>query len=348
MAGEGDVRAERRTTLLLAALGALALAPAGCRRQAAEGAPLRVGVVFDIGGRGDRGFNDGAADGATRAAADGGVQLQFAPEGATGLEAMRQMARAGNQLIITVGFLSSHDATLAAREFPASHFAVIDYALPVDEQGRTMLPPANLAGLNFREEEGSFVVGALAGLTTRTRQVGFVGGMRSPLITRFEAGYAAGVARTCPACVVLVRYAGNTPAGFRDVAAGRRLAADIYGTGADVIFQAAGETGLGVLQAAREADRLAIGVDVDQAAMAPGHVLTSMLKRIDVAVEDVIRREREGRFRGGVRTYGLAEGGIGYVFDARNAPLIPPAVHTRAEVLRAAVAAGLVSVPSTR
>ncbi|HEY0996730.1 MAG TPA: BMP family ABC transporter substrate-binding protein, partial [Gemmatimonadaceae bacterium] len=330
------------------ALAALALASAACRAREEARAPLRVGVVFDIGGRGDRGFNDGAAEGAQRAASGGGVQVQFAPEGATGLAAMRQMATAGNQLIITVGFLSSHDATLAAREFPGAHFAVIDYALPVDEQGRTMLPPPNLAGLNFREEEGSFVVGALAGLTTRTRQVGFVGGMRSPLIARFEAGYAAGVQRTCPSCAVQVRYAGDTPAGFRDVPAGRRLATGLYDAGADIVFQAAGETGLGVLQAARDAGKLAIGVDVDQGAMAPGHVLTSMLKRIDVAVEDAIRREREGRFRSGVRSYGLAEGGIGYVFDARNAPLIPPPVHTRVEVLRAAIAAGLVTVPTTR
>lgn len=342
------MRGERRTQALVVGLVALALASAGCRARTEDRAPLRVGVVFDIGGRGDRGFNDGAAEGAQRAASRGGVQLQFAPEGATGLAAMREMARAGNQLIITVGFLSSHDATVAAREFPGAHFAVIDYALPVDAQGQTMLPPPNLAGLNFREEEGSFVVGALAGLTTRTHRVGFVGGMRSPLITRFEAGYAAGVQRTCPACEVMVRYAGTTPAGFRDVSAGRRLAGAMYAAGADIVFQAAGETGLGVLQAARDAGKLAIGVDVDQGAMAPGHVLTSMLKRIDVAVEDVIRREREGRFLGGVRSYGLAEGGIGYVFDARNAPLIPASTHTTVETLRAAIAAGLVAVPTTR
>ncbi len=342
------MRSDRRARPLVLGLAALALASAGCRARGDDHAPLRVGVVFDIGGRGDRGFNDGAAEGAQRAAGQGGVQLQFAPEGATGLAEMRDMANAGNQLIITVGFLSSHDATLAAREFPAAHFAVIDYALPMDAQGQTMLPPPNLAGLNFREEEGSFVVGALAGLTSGTRRVGFVGGMRSPLITRFEAGYVAGVQRTCPECEVMVRYAASTPAGFRDVPAGRRLAGAMYAAGADIVFQAAGETGLGVLQAARDAGKLAIGVDVDQGAMAPGHVLTSMLKRIDVAVEDVIRREREGRFLGGVRSYGLAEGGIGYVYDASNAPLIPAPAHTKVETLRAAVAAGLIPAPANR
>lgn len=313
------------------------------------GAP-RVAIVFDLGGRGDHGFNDGAAAGAERAAAGGKATLEFT-EGGSGnqrVDVLRGLARGGADLVIAVGFLSSGDATIAAREFPKVHFAVIDYALPTDAAGKTMVPPPNLAGLSFREEEGSYVVGALAGLTTRTHAVGFVGGMPVPTILRFESGYAAGVHKVCPSCTVIVKYAGTTPAGFRDPAAGRALALAEYAAGADIVFHAAGETGSGVFAAAKESGHYAVGVDVDQSAAAPGRVLTSMLKRIDVAVEGVIAQQRAGTFHGGVSSLGLAEQGVGYVYDAGNAALIPAAVHMTIETLRAAVAAGLIVAPAVR
>ncbi len=332
---------------------ALALA-AGCRAEKVQShaarATARVGVVFDVGGRGDHSFNDGAAAGADRAGASSGAVVTFA-EGGDGerrLEAMRKLARDGSDLVIAVGFLSSHDATIAAREFPAVHFAVIDFSLPMDSLGHAMEPPPNLAGINFREEEGAYLVGALAGLTSRSHVVGFVGGMRGALITKFEVGYAAGLRRVCPSCTLLIEYAGNTPAAFRDQAMGKVLAEREYAKGADVIFQAAGETGIGVIESAKQGDRRVIGVDVDQQSAAPGHVLTSMIKRIDVAVADVIERERTGTFRGGMLTYGVSEGGIGYVFDDKNASLITPAVHTRMETLRAAIASGMITPPAFR
>ena len=310
----------------------------------------RVGVVFDVGGRGDHSFNDGAAAGADRAGASHGASVTFAEggEGARRLEALRKMARDGSDLVVAVGFLSSHDATLAAREFPAVHFAVIDYALPSDSLGRAMEPPPNLAGINFREEEGAYLVGAMAGLSSRSHVVGFVGGMRGALITKFEVGYGAGVRRVCPSCTVLIEYAGNTPAAFRDPALGRVLAEREYAKGADIVFQAAGETGVGVIEAAKQGSRQVIGVDVDQASAAPGHVLTSMIKRIDVAVADVIERERTGSFRGGMLTYGVSESGIGYVYDEKNAPLIAVATRTRVETLRAAIASGFITPPAVR
>lgn len=332
----------------------LLLAGAACRSSSPEAVESRgvtkVGVVFDVGGRGDHSFNDGAAAGAERAAAMQGVEVSFAEggEGNRRLEALRGMARGGSTLVVAVGFLSSHDATLAAREFPAVHFAVIDYSLPTDSLGRAMEAPPNLAGINFREEEGAYLVGAMAGLSSRSHVVGFVGGMRGALITKFEVGYSAGVRRVCPQCTVLIEYAGNTPAAFRDPATGKALAEREYARGADIIFQAAGETGTGVMEAAREGDRLVIGVDVDQAEAAPGHVLTSMIKRIDVAVADVIARERTRSFRGGMLTYGVAESGIGYVYDAKNAPLIAPATRTRVETLRAAIASGFITPPAVR
>jgi basic membrane protein A len=342
----------RPSHLVLASLSLAAVA--GCGQAAVERGQGRtvahVGVVFDVGGRGDHSFNDGAAAGADRAGAASGAVVTFAEggEGNRRLEALRKMARDGSDLVVAVGFLSSHDATIAAREFPGVHFAVIDYSLPTDSLGRAMAPPPNLAGINFREEEGAYLVGAMAGLSSRSHIVGFVGGMRGALITKFEVGYAAGVRRVCPACTLLIDYAGSTPAAFRDPATGKLLAERQYARGADIIFQAAGETGAGVIDAARQGTRQVIGVDVDQAAAAPGHVLTSMIKRIDVAVADVIDRERTNSFRGGMLTYGVSESGIGYVYDEKNAPLIPAATRTRVETLRAAIASGFITPPAVR
>ena len=332
--------------LALALLGPALVAGCNARRDAARG-QLRVGLVFDVGGRGDGGFNDEAAAGAARAERETGARVAYA-DAVDGdqSQAMRRFAQQGTDLVVAVGFLASRDATLLAREFPGTKFAVIDYALPSDSTGRAMLPTPNLSGIVFREHEGAFVVGALAGLASRSGTVGFVGGMRSPLIEKFEAGYAAGIHRTCPACRVLVRYAGSTPAAFNAPAIGHALARAEYGEGADVVFHASGATGAGVFQAARETGKRAIGVDVDQWREAPGQVLTSMVKRLDVAVADVIGRAAKGELQGGMQSYGLEENGIGWVLDAHNRALVPDSARDRVETLRAAVVAGLIEVPT--
>jgi len=169
--------------------------------------------------------------------------------------------------------------------------------------------------------------------------------MRIAEIRKFQAGYQAGVRSVCAGCVVSVDYAGSTPAAFTDPERGRALALAQYANGADVIFHAAGLTGRGVLRAAAESGRLAIGVDLDQNSVAPGHVLTSMVKEIDVAVYDVIRRMRQGTLSGGVVSLGLAENGVGYVYDAENRALISDSAHARAETVKQAVIAGMVRVP---
>lgn len=333
----------------LAALGG-ACAPPERIEPASADEDVRVAVLFDIGGRGDGGFNDGAAAGAERARRAGAVRIEYAEAGTDGsrLRTLRRLAARRPDLVVAIGFLASGDATTAAREFPDVHFAVIDYTLPLDSLGRAVTPPPNLAGITFREEEGAYLVGALAGLTSRTRTVGFVGGMDSPLIHRFEAGFTAGVHRVCAGCTVESRYVGRTPAAFSDPDGGSRAAAALLGMNADVLFHAAGGSGAGAIAAAQRAGRRAIGVDVDQSALAPGTVLTSMVKRIDVAVQEVIERERAGAFRPGVTSLGLAEGGVGYVFDARNRGMIPPEAHDRVETLKAAVIAGLLTVPRIR
>ena len=350
--------AGRIGSAVLATAVALALASCGGATEQAGTGParreLRVAVVFDIGGKDDNGFNRGAADGARQAAAEGGVALRLVDtDPAASRDAVIEELARTSDLVVGIGFLLSDPLTRAAAKHPDVRFASMDYSIPVDASGHAILPSTNLAAVVFREEEGAYLVGAAAGLATRTRTVGFVGGMNSPMIRRFEAGYEAGVRRTCGGCRVMSSFAGATPAAFNDHAKGYALASAQYAGGADVVFHAAGATGDGVFRAAREgseggARRLVVGVDVDQQALAPGRTLTSMLKRMDVAVLDVIRRARAGRLEGGLQAYGLAEEGVGYVRDARNGAWIDDATARRLDILRAGIVAGLIVVPTSR
>jgi basic membrane protein A len=172
--------------------------------------------------------------------------------------------------------------------------------------------------------------------------------MDSPLIQKFEMGYKAGVKQVCPDCIVLAQYAGVTPEAFRNPGKGKEIALSQYQQGANVIFHASGSTGLGVFEAARQTNKLAIGVDADQFGEAPGYVLSSMVKGVDNAVYDAIRKVKDGQFTGGIYQYGLAESGVGYVYDRNNQRLIPPEVRARLERLRQEIISGRIVVPSTR
>ena len=312
---------------------------------ATSGAPasaIKVGLVFDVGGRGDKSFNDAAYAGLERAKRELGVNYSTLEtgEGADREAAMRQLAAGGSQLVFGVGFLFSDDIKRLAGEFPNVKFACVDFTATPGES----LPP-NLAALEFREEQGSFLVGALAAQLSRTGTVGFVGGMEIPLIKKFEAGYIAGVHAVRPRTKVLVKYAGTTGIAFKDPTKGKELALAEYHQGADIIFHASGSTGLGVFEAARELDKLAIGVDSDQADEAPGHVLTSMIKRVDNAVFDCIKSTAAGQWQGGVQTFGLGEHGVGWVYDARNQALVPAPVKATVDSLEQAIVAGTIAVP---
>ena len=269
-------------------------------------------------------------------------------EGSDREAGLRLLAAQDMDLVIGVGFIFSDDLTQLAKEYPNVHFAGVDYALGTDAQGNTIEPPANLAALKFREEQGSFLVGAMAALVSKTKRVGFVGGMDIPLIHKFEAGYRAGVRQVCPDCRVIAQYAGVTPEAFRNPGRGKELALSQYNQGVDVIFHASGSTGLGVFEAARATGKLAIGVDADQYSEAPGYVLTSMVKGVDNAVFDAIRGVSDGSFHGGIYWLGLKEGGVRYVYDDNNRALIPPAVRARLEQLQAEIIAGRIQVPSER
>lgn len=324
-------------------LAACARAPEQADQQASPSA-LRVGLVFDVGGRGDKSFNDAAYAGLQRAKRELGINFETLEtgEGADREAALRQLAANGDELVFGVGFLFSDDIRQLATEFPEVKFACVDYTV---KEGETL--PPNLVALKFREEEGSYLVGALAGLLSETGTVGFVGGMEIPLIKKFEAGYRAGVAAVRPHDRVLVKYAGTTGTAFKDPTKGKELALAEYNQGADIIFHASGSTGLGVFEAAREKNRLAIGVDSDQYDEAPGHVLTSMVKRVDVAVFDTIKEVSEGHWTGGVRVFGLSEGGVGWVYDEHNRGMIPDSVKATVDSLERQIVSGAIQVPDS-
>ena len=335
-----------RLILILVALN-VALVIAGVAfvpaREQAAGKGIRVGLVFDIGGKNDKSFNEAAWRGLERARVELGVQAEFIEpsEGADRESAMRSLAARKVDLVIGVGFIFGPDIERLARQFPDVKFACIDYS---PSQGVGTMP--NLAGLAFREHEGSFLVGAIAGMITRTKIVGFVGGMKIPLIRKFEAGYEAGVRHVCPTCRVLSAYAGSEPKAFADPPLGQELAAAQYGQGADIIYHAAGKTGDGVFAAAKQRKARAIGVDSDQFDNAPCCVVTSMVKRVDVAVVDVIQQVIDHKFTGGMRELGLAEHGVTFVADERNqGRLLPLEVVQRAKALREEIITGKIVVP---
>jgi basic membrane protein A len=329
--------------VLLAVMVTLLPARAASSRKSAGGKPrARVGLVFDVGGRGDKSFNDAAYLGVSRAERELDVEASYLEPSSTEDReaALRLFAARGFDIVIGVGFIFSSDIDAVARAYPAVRFAGIDYA-----PGPSGVPP-NVAALAFREEEGSFLVGAVAGAMSKTGHVGFVGGMTGPLIRKFEAGYFAGVAAACATCTVHSAYAGTTPDAFRDPAKGKALANAQIAAGSDVLYHASGSTGHGVFEAAKDAHKLAIGVDADQFDEMPGTVVTSMIKRGDVAVFDIVRDVVLGRFVGGMRVFGLADNGVDYVHEGPHAAAIPGEVRERVEALRREVVSGRVAVPS--
>src|SRR5436190_1713882 len=334
--------------LLVAHVALLFIHPAGAAAPPA-GHTIDVGVVFDLGGRGDKSFNDGAYLGAERAEKALGVQVRFIEpgEGSDRESGLRLLAAEGMDIVLGVGFIFTDDLTQLAREYPNVDFAGVDYSVATDKDGKVVQPPTNLAALKFREEQGSFLVGAMAALISKSKKLGFVGGMNFPLIHKFEAGYIAGVKKVCPDCEVISQYAGVTPEAFRNPGKGKELALSQYQQGIDVIYHAAGSTGLGVFEAARQTGKLAIGVDADQYQEAPGHILTSMVKGVDVAVFEATRWVKDGTFKGGVYQLGLKEGGVGYVFDEHNQALIPAPVRARVEQRPEQIGAGRIKVPDT-
>lgn len=331
--------------VVLAVLSTFLPARASSKKERASAPQKRIGLIFDVGGRGDKSFNDAAYLGASRAERELDVSVSYLEPASTEDReaALRLFAARGFDLVIGVGFIFSSDIDAVARAYPATRFAGVDYS-----PGPGGVPP-NVAALAFREEEGSFLVGAVAGFMTKSGHVGFVGGMAGPLIRKFEVGYIAGVESACArdkrTCTVHAAYAGTTPDAFRDPAKGKALTTAQIASGSDVVYHASGATGHGVFEAAADAHVLAIGVDSDQYDEMPGTVVTSMIKRGEIAVFDIVRDVVEGHFRGGMRVFGLAEDGVDYVHDGPHAR-IPDDVKGKVEALRADVVAKRIIVPN--
>jgi basic membrane protein A len=324
---------------------AAALALAGCGgggggEDAEAGQLFRVGLVFDVGGKGDKSFNDSAYEGVLRAQRDFGIEFaDFEPgQDADRETGLRKLAARGYDVVVGVGFLFADAIRAVAVDYPGVHFVLVD--------GRVDDLP-NVASIVFREQEGSFLVGALAARTSATGTIGFVGGMDVPLIHRFEAGYRAGAVHERPDTKVLVGYAGVRPEAFADPVRGKEIALSQISRGADVIFHASGVTGLGVIEAAREQGKYAIGVDANQNGVAPGTVLTSMIKRVDVAIWRFIGDSVRGEFRGGLVEFGLGEDGVGWALDENNEALVPPDARDRLAALADSIASGAIVVPAT-
>jgi len=343
----------------------------GCKKKQAA---HTIGLALDVGGRGDQSFNDGALRGLEAMASglrytahgyeplpDAEYEAQL-PKDLRGrafphlagspqplvLQGKAQedyepnlqlLVDQGAELVIAVGFMMEPSVRAVAARNPAARFLLIDSPV-LDAAGKPTVAP-NVRAVVFRENEGSFLAGALAGETTKTGKIGFVGGMQLPLIRKFEAGFRAGVAQVNPKAEILVAYTGT----FDDEKKGVEVGQDLYGRGCDVVFHAAGLDGLGVIKAAQQANKLVIGVDSDQSRVAPKNVLTSMVKHADVAVYLAVKDALEGKFAGGDVVLGLRDDGVGLA--PVMAGMASASTLADVEKLRAAIIEGRLQAPAT-
>lgn len=313
-----------------------------------SGGKLRVGIVFDIGGKDDKSFNAAAWEGVKRAKQELGIFLRdVEPGDPTSIEpSMRAFAERGYDLIVGVGFAQAPIMNDVAHDYPNLKFAIID--------GVIDLP--NVASLIFKEHEGSFLVGMIAARTSKTGKIGFVGGMDIPLIHKFEKGYEEGARYANPKIQVFENYVGVTDAAWNNPGKGKELSKAQIERGADVVFQAAGNSGLGVFDAAEEVTKyrrqnhidppnvFAIGVDSNQNWVKPGFILTSMIKRVDVAVFNTVKDLLESRFKGGIHEFGMDNDGIGYALDEYNREMIPQSVLDEVDQAKKDIIAGRIKV----
>ena len=311
-----------RLTTLLGATAALAL---GAGAALAEPA-----VIFDLGGKFDKSFNESSFQGAQRWAEEtGGTFAEFELQSEAQREqAIRRFAEQGYNPIIMAGFMNATPLESIAPDYPDTKFVLID----------AVVDQPNVRSVIFNEHEGSYLVGMLAAMASETGTVGFVGGMDIPLIRKFACGYAQGVLAANPDATIVANFTGTTPAAWNDPGKGAELTLAQIGQGADVVYAAAGGTGVGVLQAAADEDILSIGVDANQNYLHPGEVLTSMLKRVDNAVYDAM--VAGDQVQAGINVMGVANQGVGYAMDENNEALLTEAMRTAVDAAAAQMASG--------
>lgn len=341
-----------KTVFFLIPLSAFLLTSCSRQIDARRDCNIKVGIVFDIGGKNDRSFNAAAWEGVKRAQRELNICLyDVEPGNPTSIEpAMRAFAEKNFDLIIGVGFAQSPIMQKVAEDYPNIRFAIVDGVI-FEKDGKT--PKANVASLVFREHEGSYLVGMIAASKSKSGVLGFVGGMDIPLIHRFAKGYEEGAKSINPNVRVIFNYVGVTDAAWNNPGKGKELALSQIAQGADVIFTAAGNSGLGAFDAVEqfgknpqtgEANKFVIGVDSNQNGVKPGFVLTSMVKRVDNAVYDIVSEVLENNFQGGFHVFGLDKDGVTYAMDEHNKPLIPGEVLAKVEESKQKITRGEIKV----
>lgn len=336
--------------ILSAFLLTFVVSSCGTRTEAQKQCQIRVGIVFDIGGKNDRSFNAAAWDGVRRAEKDLPICLyDVEPGNPTSIEpAMRAFAEKNFDLIIGIGFAQGPIMQKVAEDYPNIKFAIVDGVI----KDKNDEPLKNVASLVFREHEGSYLVGMIAASKSKTGVLGFVGGMDIPLIHRFEKGYEEGAKSVNPNVKVIDNYVGITDAAWNNPGKGKELALSQIEKNADVIFTAAGNSGLGAFDAVEqygrndqgEANKFVIGVDSNQNMVKPGFVLTSMVKRVDNSVYDVVKEVLSGKFQGGFHVFGLDKDGVAFSMDENNKGLIPDDVLKKVDVAKTKIINGEIKV----
>jgi basic membrane protein A len=299
-------------------------------------ADVKPAVVYDKAGKFDKSFNEAVWNGVKRFTADTGISVrEVEPTNEAQVEqGLKKLAKRGNSPIVAVGFSSANALSAAAQAYPDTKFTLIDM----------VVPDANVQNVVFKEHEGSFLVGALAALKSETGTIGFVGGMDIPLISRFGCGYEQGAKHINANITVLQKMTGSTPAAWGNPSKGGEITRSQIEAGADVIFAAAGGTGMGVYQAAADAGKLAIGVDSNQNHLQPGTMLTSMVKRVGVAAYKSYADAKDGTWSAGVTAMGLAEGGVDWALDEHNRSLVTADMETKVNAIKASIIAGDIAV----
>ncbi len=298
--------------------------------------PVKPAIVYSNGGKFDKSFNEGVSKGAQKFTAETTIAVaDFEPSNETQYEqALRRFAQRGQDPVIAVGFAQATALGKVAREFPNVHFTIIDAVVD--------LP--NVQSVLFKEHEGSFLVGVAGALASKTGKLGFVGGMDIPLIRKFQCGFEQGIKYANPNAELIANMTGTTPAAWTNPGRGAELAKGEFDRGADVVYGAAGSTGIGVLQAAADRGKYAIGVDANQNYLHPGTMLTSMIKRVDIAAYESFRTAQAGTWKGGKTVLGLKEGGVDWTLDQYNEKLVTPEMKAKVEAAKADIIAGKIAV----
>jgi basic membrane protein A len=320
----------------LAKFGAGLLASVFASAGAFAADAVKPAIIYDLGGKFDKSFNEGVFNGATKFTKETGIKFRDLEiqNDAQREQVIRKFAKDGFSPIIMPGFAWSTALTKIADEFPKTKFGIID----------SVVDKPNVESMVFKAEQSSFLVGVIAATTSKTGKVGFVGGMDIPLISAFGCGYAQGVKHVKDSNTVIANMTGTTPSAWNDPVKGGELAKAQIAQGADIVYAAAGATGQGVLKAAADAGKFGIGVDSDQDNLFPGKILTSALKRVDVATYDSFMAAKNGTWKGGVQVYDLKNNGVGYAEDQWNKSILSPDAKKAADAAKADIIAGKLEV----